>query len=149
MECKFGARLPVKKNSLWQITKLSSGNIFEDLVFHRRPFVFQDAVVNGIAPDTIRHPHDRLAAVVQRVMDSYISGADWSAACPACGCLRLETEPCTRCGVAPPDLAIALPANLRHRIASQWRHIWHRTAYVDQLDRQASSGTDSSSMRWD
>lgn len=82
-------------------------------------------------PDPTRHPRDRLAAVVQRVMDNYRTGADWSAMCPACGRDRLEAELCSHCGVAPPGPVITLPIDLAPWAESQWRQIWHRTAYME------------------
>ncbi len=92
-------------------------------------------------PDAVQHPRGRLAAVVQRVMDTYSTGADWSAMCQACGCDRSDAELCSHCGVAPPD-AITLPSTSAQRSPGQWRHIWRRTAYVESLGRQPCTGTD-------
>ena len=86
----------------------------------------------GYCPDPTMHPRERLAVVVQRLIEAYSSGKDWSAACPICGHDRSEVEACAGCGVDPRGPAAVLPNDIRSRVAYQWRHIWHRTAYFEQ-----------------
>jgi hypothetical protein len=86
-------------------------------------------------PDPTRHPSERLAAVVQRVIEAYSSDEDWSARCPVCGHSRSSVEACPRCGVDPRGPAAPLPHDIRTRAAYQWRHIWRRTAYEARTSR--------------
>ncbi len=97
-------------------------------------------------PDAIQHPRGRLAVVVQRLMDNYSTGADWSVRCQACGCDRPEAEICSHCGVAPPDPVITLPSTSAQRSPHQWRQIWHRTAYMESLRGEACTARDPSSI---
>lgn len=69
-------------------------------------------------PDPEVHPRERLAVVVQRVMDAYLSGADFSKSCPVCGCARPATEPCPRCGVDARG-----PSGWSTTVF-RWRQIW-------------------------
>jgi hypothetical protein len=83
-------------------------------------------------PDPEVHPEERLPVVIQRLIEAYSSGADWSTNCPACGCARFENETCPRCGVDPRDPAAALAPDIRARLAYRWREIWQRTAFLEQ-----------------
>jgi hypothetical protein len=82
-------------------------------------------------PDPLVHPRERLAVVLQRVIEAYSSDSDWDAACPVCHQERSATETCRRCGVDPRGSTAPVPHDVQARLAHEWREIWHRTAHLE------------------
>lgn len=78
-------------------------------------------------PDFEKHPTERLAIVVRRVIDAYDSGVDPSVTCRACGWSLNADTPCPRCGVDPAGPSMRRPGNSA-RTAHRWREVWLRTA---------------------
>ncbi|WP_410606793.1 hypothetical protein [Amycolatopsis sp. lyj-109] len=78
-------------------------------------------------PDFEMHPTERLAVVVQRVIDAFDSGVDPQTRCCACGRLLDADAPCPDCGVDPAGPSAHRPG-ISVRTAYRWREVWHRTA---------------------
>jgi hypothetical protein len=78
-------------------------------------------------PDFEKHPAERLAVVVRRVIDAFEAGADPLAACRACGRPPAADAPCPGCGVDPVGPFARRPG-LSVRTAHRWREVWLRTA---------------------
>jgi hypothetical protein len=78
-------------------------------------------------PDFEKHPTERLAVVVQRVVDAFDSGVDPLTACRACGRPLDADTPCPDCGVDPAGPFAHRPG-ISARTAHRWREVWHRTA---------------------
>lgn len=74
-------------------------------------------------PDFEKHPTERLAVVVQRVIDAHGRGADLSATCPACGHGLTVAADCRHCGVAP-DGPSARHIGIEADTGRRWREVW-------------------------
>jgi hypothetical protein len=77
-------------------------------------------------PDFEKHPAERLAVVVRRVIAAYESGVDPLVTCRACGWSPTAELPCPRCGVDPVGPA-AQRLGIGVRTAHRWREVWQRT----------------------
>ncbi|SFI66332.1 hypothetical protein [Amycolatopsis regifaucium] len=76
-------------------------------------------------PDFEKHPTDRLAVVVRRVIAAYDSGADPLVTCRACGQPLSADFPCLVCGVDPRPTANR--PEFRTLLAHhRWRELWLR-----------------------
>jgi hypothetical protein len=78
-------------------------------------------------PDFEKHPTERLAIVVQRVIDAYESGVDPLATCRACGRPLNADTPCPGCGVDSVGLSVRRPGT-SIRTVHRWREVWLRTS---------------------
>ncbi|MGK3208444.1 hypothetical protein [Amycolatopsis sp. MEPSY49] len=78
-------------------------------------------------PDFEKHPTERLAVVVRRVIAAYESGVDPLVTCRACGSSPTTDAPCPSCGVDPAGPAASRPG-IRVRTSYRWRAVWQRTA---------------------
>lgn len=82
----------------------------------------------GIAycPHFEKHPADRLAVVVRRVIAAYDSGVDPVVTCRACGQSLAADFPCPVCGVDPrPDAR--RPEFRTLPVHHRWRELWLRS----------------------
>jgi hypothetical protein len=78
-------------------------------------------------PDFEKHPTERMAVVVQRVIAAYESGVDQLTTCRACGRSLTADTPCPRCGVDPSPTSRR--TEFHTRIAHhRWREVWQRSA---------------------
>ncbi|MFD8499231.1 hypothetical protein [Amycolatopsis sp. NPDC059657] len=74
-------------------------------------------------PDFEKHPTERLAIAVRRVIAAHESGAVRSALCFACGRTPATDIPCPDCGVDPLGPA-ARRSTGRPDTAHRWREVW-------------------------
>ena len=76
-------------------------------------------------PDFEKHPTERMAVVVQRVITAYESHVDQTAVCRACERSLTADAPCPDCGVDPSPSAHRTEFRTlaaHHR----WRELWRR-----------------------
>ncbi|MEW9529142.1 hypothetical protein [Microbispora sp. NPDC049125] len=78
-------------------------------------------------PDPEVHPTERLAVVVERVLDAHARRRDSATACLVCGTARGLDQICPGCGVDPRGPITTARARSPYR----WRDIWQRTAFLE------------------
>jgi hypothetical protein len=87
---------------------------------------FHRAGLIAYCPDFRKHPTERLAVVVRRVIAAYEAGVDQWTTCRACGRSLTADYPCPGCGVDPS------PAARRPEFRTlvdhhRWREVWQRS----------------------